>query len=242
MAAADGRLGGVSGGVLRIEDVVVIGWLLVGLPLVRAATGSGTAADAPLATDHDVLSGLLWIGAVLLAIVVVATRSPGDPAIGFEDLSTPRSYAPLPFLFSLSLVSDTAMRRLGGDSGLLVALIFIVTMAAYVLWARLPDLPRSIRRLMILPIVLIASDIFGSMIAGASDLFDYRALLGDPAATPGSFSALLGFGVLFSGFFFVAFIFAPRMIAEAEGTWRSWVARYGLFLAATIVSVSFLGK
>ncbi len=239
--AADDGLGGLSGGILRIEDVAIVGWLIVGLPIVRAASGADPGSAAPLTTDRDVLSGLLWIGAVLLAIAVVATRSPGDPVIGFEDLSTPRSYAPLPFLLSLAIVSDTAMRRIGVDSGALTAGVFIVTMVAYVASPRLPNLPRTTRRLMILPIIFIAADIFGSMVADMSGLFDYRQLLGDPSATPTSFAALLGLEVLFSGFFFLAFIFAPRMVAEAEGSWRAWLGRYLLFLGATIVSVTFLG-
>jgi hypothetical protein len=42
-------------------------------------------------------------------------------------------------------------------------------------------------------------------------------------------------------FFYLAFIFAPRMVAEAEGSWLAWLARYALFLLVTIVSVTFLG-
>jgi hypothetical protein len=241
VGSVDDRLGGLSGGVLRLEDVAIAGWLVVALPIIRTAAGPGSDSAAPLASDRDLLSGLLWLSAVLLAIAVVATRSPGDPVIGFEDMSTPRSYAPLPFLLSLAIVSDTAMRRLGLDSGALTALVFIVTMVAYVAAPHLPNLPRTTRRLMILPIILIAADVFGAMVADLSGLFDYRQLLGDPSATPSAFGALLGLEVLFSGFFFLAFIFAPRMVAEAEGSWRSWFARYLLFLGATIVSVTFLG-
>jgi len=47
--------------------------------------------------------------------------------------------------------------------------------------------------------------------------------------------------VLFSGFFYLAVVFAPRMVAEAEGSWRAWLVRYLVFLAATIVSVTFVG-
>ncbi|MGZ8502373.1 MAG: hypothetical protein ACXWW6_05915 [Candidatus Limnocylindrales bacterium] len=115
-------------------------------------------------------------------------------------------------------------------------------MVSYVAYPHLPNLPRTVRRLRILPFILIAGTVFGGMVGDMSDLFDLRGLLGDPAATPGAFAGLLGLDVLFSGFFYLAFVFAPRMVAEAEGSWRAWLARYLLFLGATIVSVTFLGR
>ena len=181
------------------------------------------------------------LGAVFLAIVVVATRSPGDPALGFEDIATPRSYAPLPFLLSLAIVSDSALERLGLPTGALVGIIFLVTMGSYVAWNHLPNLPRTVRRLMILPFIFVAGTVFAGMVTDMTGLFDYRGLIGDPSATPAAFAGLLGLDVLFSGFFYLAFVLAPRMVAEAEGTWRAWFVRYLVFLGATIVSVTFLG-
>lgn len=238
---ADASLGRLTGGALRLEDVALLGWLGLGAPLTRLLSGSGANAGDPLGTEPDALSGLIWLVAVVLAIAVVATRSPGDPVIGFDDMSTPRSYAPMPFLLSISIISRTAMGRLGIETEVLTGVVFIVTMGAYVAYARLPNLPRVLRRLMILPFILIAGTVFGGMVADMSAVFDLRELLSDPAATPGAFAAVLGLEVLFSGFFYLAFVFAPRMLAEAEGTWRSWLARYLLFLVVTIVSVTFLG-
>ncbi|MDP9483636.1 MAG: hypothetical protein M3P84_10485 [Chloroflexota bacterium] len=242
VASLDRTLGALSGGFLRFEDAALLGWLVLGAPLGRALAGAnGPNAGDPLGTDPDALSGLIWLAATVLAIAVVATRSPGDPVIGFEDISTPRSYAPLPFLLSVSIVSHTAMGRLGVETEVLTGIVFIATMVSYVAYPNLPNLPRTVRRLMILPFVLIAGTVFGEMVADVSDLFDLRALLADPAATPAAFAGVLGLQVLFSGFFFLAFVLAPRMVAEAEGTWRAWLVRYLLFLVATIVSVSFLG-
>lgn len=239
---ADRTLAAVSGGFLRLEDAALFGWLLLGLPLSRWLAGSsGPNAGDPLGSEPDTLTGLIWLAATILAIVVIATRSPGDPVIGFEDMSTPRSYAPLPFLVSLAIVSHTAFARLGFEFEALVGVIFIVTMVSYVAYPHLPSLPRTVRRLLILPFILVAGTVFGGMVADLSDLFDLRGLLSDPAASPGAFAGLLGLQVLFSGFFYLAFVFAPRMVAEAEGSWRAWFVRYVLFLGATIVSVSFLG-
>ena len=114
-------------------------------------------------------------------------------------------------------------------------------MVSYVAYPHLPSLPRTVRRLLILPFILVAGTVFGGMVADLSDLFDLRGLLSDPAASPGAFAGSLGLQVLFSGFFYLAFVFAPRIVAEAEGSWRAWFVRYVLFLAATIVSVTFLG-
>ncbi|MEO8228482.1 MAG: hypothetical protein ABI628_01830 [Chloroflexota bacterium] len=242
VASLDQTLGAFSGGLVRLEDAALLGWLVLGAPLIRELAGpNGPNAGRPLGTEPDALSGLIWLTATLLAILVVATRSPGDPVIGFEDMSTPRSYAPLPFLLSLSIVSRTALTRLGVESEFLTGVVFLVTIGSYVAYPHLPNLPRTIRRLMILPFILIAGTVFGEMVADMSDVFDLRALLADPAATPAAFAGLLGLEVLFSGFFFLAFVFAPRIVAEAEGSWRAWFVRYLLFLGATIVSVTFLG-
>lgn len=247
VSTLDGALGPLGDGLLRLEDGLLVAWLVVGLPLVRAAgdalsgtPGGGNAGD-PLGKAHDPLSGLLGLVAVVLAVAVVATRSPDDPAIGFEGMATPRSYAPLPFLLSLSIVADTALGRLGLDSDAVIGPIFIITLACYVLYPHLPNLPRAVRRLMMVPFILIAGSVFGGMVSDLAGLFDYRALLGDPAATPAAFAELLGLQVLFSGFYYLAFVFAPRMVAEAEGSWKAWFVRYALFLGATIVSVTFLG-
>jgi hypothetical protein len=235
----DAALGGFGAGLFRLEDVALVGWLVLGVPVERFLAGPN--AGDPLGTEPDALSGLLWLVATVLAIGVIATRSPGDPVIGFEDISTPRSYAPLPFLFSLSIVAHTALARLGIEAEALTAVIFLVTMVSYVAYPRLPNLPRAIRRLMILPFILIAGTVFGGMVGDMADLFDFRGLLADPTATPSAFLGVIGLEVLFSGIFYLAFVLAPRMVAEAEGTWRAWLVRYLVFLVATIVSATFLG-
>ncbi len=240
VATADAALGGWTSGLFRIEDVALVGWLLLGPSLGQIVSG-GSSGGGPLSSDRDHLSGVVWIAATVLAVIVVATRSPGDPALGFEGAMTPRSYAPLPFLLSLSIVGQTGLDRLGLPSDGVIGVIFLVTMVCYVAYPHLPTLPRTTRRLLIVPFILIAGTVFGGMVADVSSLFDYRALLGDPTTSPSAYFGLLGLDVLFSAIFYLAFVFAPRMVAEAEGSWKAWLARYALFLGATIVSVSFLG-
>jgi hypothetical protein len=36
------------------------------------------------------------------------------------------------------------------------------------------------------------------------------------------------------------FVFAPRQIADSEGTWPAWAARYALFLVGAIAGVGWL--
>jgi hypothetical protein len=244
VGAVDAGLGRGSGGLLRLEDAVLLLWLVAGGFLGRLAAGGpdgSGGAGGPLSSEADAVSGILWVGSAVLAVVVVATRSPGDPVLGFEGMATPRSYAPLPFLLSVAIVLDTGLGRLGIASDLAVGAAFLVTLTCYVAYPHLPVLPRATRRLLILPFILVAGTVFGGIVSDLSGLFDYRSLLGDPSATPGSFAALLGLDVLFSAMFYLAFIFAPRMVAEAEGTWRAWLARYAVFLGATIVGVTLLG-
>lgn len=232
IASADVGLAGLSGGAFQVEDAFLIVWLLAGGSIGRLLGGL-TLADG--------LTGLAFMAAAALSLVVVATRSPGDPAISFDGEWTPRAYAPLPFLLSLSIVATQGMERLGLASDWVVGVAFLVTMTTYLLASHLPSLPRTERRLLIVPFILVAGTLFGGTVTDLSGLFDFRPLLGDPKTTVSGFLGQIGLDVLFSGFFYLAFIFAPRMLAEAEGTWRAWLARYGLFLLVTIVSVTFLG-
>ena len=238
VGSIDAGLAGASGGLLRLEDAALLGWMVVGVPIGRAL---GLVSGDPLSGGSAPVTGILLLTAVFLAISVVATRSPGDPVLGFDSISTPRSYAPMPFLLSLMMVSDMGLEALGLESGALIGVIFVVTMGSYVLYPHLPSLPRTLRRLMILPFIFVAGTVFSGIVGDLSALFDYRALLGDPNVTPSAFLGLFGFEVLLSGIFYLAFILAPRMVAEAEGTWRAWLVRYALWIAATIVSVTFLG-
>lgn len=73
-----------------------------------------------------------------------------------------------------------------------------------VAYPHLPNLPRAVRRLMIVPFILVAGSVFGGLVLDQPDLFDFRALIGVPAATPSAFAALFGLEVLFSGFFYLA--------------------------------------
>ena len=65
------------------------------------------------------------------------------------------------------------------------------------------------------------------MVADLSDLFDLRGLLSDPAASPGAFAGLLGLQVLFSGFFYLAFVFgiADGRRGGGLGVGRAWFVR-----------------
>jgi hypothetical protein len=36
------------------------------------------------------------------------------------------------------------------------------------------------------------------------------------------------------------FVYAPRQLAETEGTWAQWLVRYGLYLGAAIPGAALL--
>ena len=51
---------------------------------------------------------------------------------------------------------------------------------------------------------------------------------------------MLGLAVLASAPFYAVLVFAPRMLADREGTVVAWLARYAVFLVGSIVGVEWL--
>jgi hypothetical protein len=184
---------------------------------------------------------LLYLAATVGAIVVLATRNPGDqpPLIAGDGEISPRAYAPFPFMAALSMIGAAGASGVGlGSADLLFALIFIATVAAFLFYEKLPVLPASTRRALITPCILICAVIFNGIM---SDFFnEVRPVdITGIVDTAGLGGALMVF-LFVPGFFYLMFVFAPRQLAEAEGTWSLWVTRYFLYLAAAIPGAALL--
>jgi hypothetical protein len=194
-----------------------------------------------VATDVGPLVALLYLVAVVGAIVVLGTRDPDDqPSLNLKEGSlTPRAYAPFPLIAVLGMIGSAGTEGLGiGSSEALFAPIFIAAAAAFVLYKNLPVIPTDLRRALMTPCILISSVIFNGII---SDLFSEvrPADIADIVDTAGFGAAAMLF-VFLPGVFYVMFVFAPRQLAETEGTWRQWFIRYGLYLGAALPGAALL--
>jgi hypothetical protein len=224
---------------LRVEDVLLFGWLVLVQPLI-AGLGSGEPF-AEFAPEDDSLVGLVYLAAAAAAVVALATRSPGESQFDFESPNSPRSYALWPFMAALALIASIGAENTGIASAEVAFLpVAAVTVVSYVFYNKLPTLAPNKRRILMLPCVLVCAGIFNGTMADVLDSVDvgdlFQAAGGDLQALVGVFALL----VLFSLPFYMMFVFAPRQMTESEGTWPAWAARYGLFLVGAIAGVGWL--
>lgn len=224
---------------LRIEDVLLFGWLVLLQPLLAGLGSEGRFAD--LSREDDPLVGLVYLAAAAGAVVALATRSPGEGAFEFESVRTPRSYAMAPFMAAVALIASIGAENTGiasAETAFVPAAA--VTVVSFVFYNRLPTMAPNKRRALMAPFVLVCAGIFDGTMAGVFDSVDVGDLF---SATGGDFQALVGvlaLLVLFSLPFYMMFVFAPRQVTEREGTWFAWGARYGLFLVGAIAGVGWL--
>ena len=230
------RASGTWRGALRAEDLVLVGWNLVALPIGAAvAGGSWTSSDpAPLV-------GLLEVLAIVGAIVALATRTPGAPPLSTEGFAMWARAGPL--IGAVALVGDNAADRLGLDLGVLGIVAFVATLASFVLADRLPVLDEPWRRLLVLPFVLVSAAFFDDIVASLFDDLDFGALvsawLGGGAATEQPEVAAIAGIVLFglvagAAVFYAMLVLAPRELAAPESLPQVWLLRFLVFLVSAI--------
>ena len=82
---------------------------------------------------------------------------------------------------------------------------------------------------------------FGQFLSGIADIFDLRPILGNLASDPGGVGLLLGFGTLGVLIFYVMLVFAPRQVAEREGSLLNWAFRFLVFLLALTIGTTWAG-
>jgi hypothetical protein len=125
-----------------------------------------------------------------------------------------------------------------GSPELLFLPIFAAALAAFLFYEKLPVLPAGTRRALITPCILISAVIFNGIM---SDFFSEvrPAGIAGIVDTAGLGATLMLFLVV-PGVFYLMFVFAPRQLAETEGTWPDWMARYFLYLASAIPGAALL--
>jgi hypothetical protein len=152
-------------------------------------------------------------------------------------------YAVGPLAGALAFTVDD----IGENLNLQGALTLIPAAAAIALvvlvWRFAPPLSGDQRRALVTPFVLVTSRFFGQFMSGLADVFDLRQL----AAGVGSQADLAGaafvitIGTLGALIFYVMLVFAPRQVAEREGTAMTWAIRFALYLVSLTIGQTFAG-
>jgi len=222
---------------VRVEDLLLFGWLVLVQPLVFGRdAGSGFRE---LSQDGGVVAGAAYLAAAAGGFVCLATRSVGAEAVPIGTLRSPQSYAPLPFIGALAFITVMGLEqaKIADAEGALLPVAALMT-GCLLLREKTPPLPAERRRALIAPFVLLAAGIFNGTMADVLGSVDAGDLFSGGA---GSGEALL-LAVLLpaSLVYYLAFVFAPRQMAESEGSWPAWTLRYALYLAGALGGVGWM--
>lgn len=217
---------------LRLEDVLLVLLTGVGLPLLErwlagpASEGSASAL-APSAGDPSVVTGIIGLLAVAGVIACVLTRGPDEPPPLADSALTLQGWARFPLAAGVGIVALDTLPGLGIDGDPAAGLTFLAVIAGALLFPRLPVVPVTGRRLLVLPMVLVAAGAFDRIIG--RDLGGLALdLLG------GAQPELVAFWPLILGAvatLYVMLVVAPRAIADPGASGVAWAARFLLLLA-----------
>jgi hypothetical protein len=222
---------------LRIEDALLVVWLVIVQPLLFPPSVDSQAGQRP-----DLLVGLLDLAGLLALVACLAARSQPGVVSGLVGNGEPL-YAVGPLFGAFALAVEDTGARLGSAANLELLPIAAAIVTAVVVRRFVPPLSAVQRRILVTPFILITSRFFGEFLSGLADMFDLRGLAsgvassGDVAGT--AFLLLIGSAAVL--IFYVMLVFAPRQVAEREGSPRTWTIRFLLFLVSLAVGQTFAG-
>lgn len=221
---------------LRIEDWLLGAWIGLVAPLF----GRLDASSGPFDPGRPLEGTLQLVGALGALACLITGRSDAPAGSGPGPLQR-ASIGPLVGGLLLVIVVGATGVGLAGPA---VDVAIVVTIAGLVaVRLRWPALPTSTRRILVTPFIFATGGIFWSVVdqvvGGAGGSGGASA---GPAAGASVQEIALELGIFgaFSGIYYLMLIYAPRQVAEAEGSPLTWLVRYGLFLASVIVGVAWL--
>ena len=212
---------------VQFEDLLLMLWFMVVEPRLE----SGVSVDM-LARRAPEL-GLFYLVSVALALGGYFCR-PWTPGAGLGGTTFVQGYARVVVLGPMIAITALGLDLVGADLAE-TGLILCPALGLGVLFAvreRLPVLHWFVRRLSMLPLMIIGSHWFTRM---AEDLQGGLApgelvdLLQDPSLR--LFGVLILFGLIVE---YLGFVYAPRASADAGGTWWQWLIRFSLFVGAVL--------
>lgn len=220
---------------LKIEDLLMAGWVALASPILFRAGGDRGPFD-----PHQPLQGLLRIGAVICVVVCLAARRPAEP--GATNQTSVVNWAAVgPFVGGLLLLTISGFVALDVPSQLVLPVLIAVAVLALVAHLAFPPLPLFARRALVTPFIVVAAGIYWNLIAQVTGGQGFRLNAPQAIADPHGVELALGFLVAFSAVYYAMLIYAPRQVAAREGGVFEWGIRYALFLASIVLGVGWLG-
>jgi len=225
--------------VVRPEDLLLVAWILVVTPLLATAQGG---APFELAGEHSPLVGGLYLVVAAGAVACLLTRGRGEPLPDLGPHLTPRTYARFPFMVAVGVIAGEGAESLGIPAGdPLMAAIFVAAIVGVMIPGRLPVLEPSVRRALVMPSVLVGASIFEGFMGEIWEGITPGEILAGFQGTEPSFVAFILVLLAFASLaFYAMLVFAPRQVADAEGSWSVWGVRFALFLASVILGVGWV--
>ena len=220
---------------LRIEDALLFGWLVLVGPLLEPALVGASASGAP-----DTFTGLLDLVALLAFVACLAARSQAGVVsglVGRGDLL----YAVGPLFAAFAFTLDETSQNLGLEGTFDLVPIAAAIAVAILVRRFVPPLSTVQRRTLVMPFIIATSRFYGEIVSGLTDIFDVRELaaaLGSPAES-GRIAFLVAVAVTAILIFYVMLVFAPRQVADREGSPRTWTVRFVVFLLGLILGQTF---
>jgi hypothetical protein len=220
---------------VRVEDLLLAAWLIVVEPLLAPADPAGSSGPS-------VLEGVLGLaGLIGLAVCIGARSAPG--VISGLTAGGEVAWTIGPLIGAFALVVDETREDLAlGDAGPVIAVVLVV-IAVLARW-RGPVLDARQRRALVTPFILVAGGAFGEFLSGLRDLFDLRDLFASLDAgglDVGLAVFVVGLALLGVIVFYVMLIYAPRQVAEREGSPGSWAFRFVVFVVSLVIGTTLAG-
>jgi hypothetical protein len=135
---------------------------------------------------------------------------------------------------------DTVMRLGLGDVAPVLLVVPVVVAIAARLW--LPPTTATTRRALVTPFILATSGFFSNTISGITGIFDLRLLLSGAATSDASLGLfVVGIAIVGVAVFYAMLVYAPRQIADREGTPLSWTIRFAVFVLALALGTTLAG-
>ena len=220
---------------LRLEDLVLAGWVAIISPLFYRLGGDKGPFD-----PGQPLPGLLRLGAVLGVVVCVAARQTSVPD-GSPRQGMIQRGALGPFVGGLLLVTISGFTALDTPSSLVLAALVITGVAAVLVRFVAPPLTTTVRRVLVSPFVAVSGGLYWTLIESVVRPSDVGALRQAAFANLHATTPILLFLAAFSAIYYAMLIYAPRQIAEREGGRIEWLLRYGAFVISIAFGIGWLG-
>lgn len=224
---------------LRPEDAVLAAWNALGVPLVALST---LRPVVELGSEPHLLAGVIQLVAVVGAIVAIATRPTGS---GPDGLPVP-TFGMLtvvigPLIGGIAFVAGSASTYLGvALDGPVIGIAFLAAVAVMAFGDHLPVLEAGIRRLLVVPFILVTAGIFNGFAADLLTGLDLRLLTSATLSEEGGL--FLFFAIMLLGglaFFYAALVAAPRILADPEHS-GFWPLRFVAYVVSAVLGIGWL--